>query len=146
MSTEYIQCGNPAHPRARHVRRDDCTTSHLELELLAEFDHPFVVDERGRVTDALDVFAPEVYHVEHVPGVELEIHGDWEALTDFSGQDRYHGPVMHSSEFVGGGLADYILTHPGTYVTCVVTVLPEDNDGIEGDVAGWVVLRQGTED
>ncbi|WP_207126806.1 hypothetical protein [Actinocatenispora comari] len=65
---------------------------------------------------------------------ELRSQG-WEALTGWSGQHGYNGPIMHPSELVCGALAEYILSTPGTYVA--VAVETEDQD----DPAGWLVLR-----
>lgn len=116
--------------------------SHKALQKIADFDHPFTVDEHGNLADALGENAPEVFHVEGVPGVELEIGGPWHTVSDgFSGQDRYRGPVMHSSEYLGGGIADHVLSEPGTYVVCSVEVLPDDEDP-EPLPAGWVVLKK----
>jgi hypothetical protein len=72
---------------------------------------------------------------------ELQTQG-WACLTGWSGQDRYTGPIMHTSEYVGGGLADYILASDGFYVAVIVyvwtTATPDDEPDL--DVAGWMVL------
>jgi hypothetical protein len=62
------------------------------------------------VTDAgTDVYAPTLY--------DDELDSDrWELLDGYSGQYGYSGPVMHPSEFIGGGMARDILATPGTYV------------------------------
>lgn len=56
------------------------------------------------------------------PYFEEDPHGDdhsletgWELLTGFTCQYGYSGPGMHSSEYVGGGLAQHILDTPGLY-------------------------------
>jgi len=62
-------------------------------------------------------------------------------LTGYTGQYGYHGAVMHASEYIGGGLADDILSTPGTYVVVVVNV--EDDEADEfAEPAGWAILRQ----
>lgn len=114
--------------------------AHKALQDLADFDHVFEVDETGALHSVAGEYAPEVFHSE-TSDIEI-MGGGWEALTGFTGQHGYRGAVLHSSEYVGGGLADHILATPGTYVTVVVQVLPEDADGEEGEVAGWAVLRK----
>ena len=96
-------------------------STHKALQDIAEFDHPFTVTGAGAVEDAPSgVYAPEVYHSETT---DIEIMGDgWEALTGYTGQYSYNGAVMHASEFIGGKLADDILSTPGTYVVTVVSV------------------------
>jgi hypothetical protein len=53
----------------------------------------------------------------------------WSVETGWSGQDRYAGPIMHPSEFIGGGLADHIVASPGLWVAVTVECVrgdPED--------------------
>lgn len=108
-----------------------------ELNALTEFDCPFRVDDAGNVTTRVDgVWAPPVWHVEGER--EPEIEGDgWAFVDGYSGQDRYSGPVMHASEYLGGQMARDVLAEPGIYVLCVV----EDMDDPENP-AGWVLLKQ----
>ena len=63
----------------------------------------------------------------------------WDGLLEgFTGQYGYRGPIMHESEYIGGGLATYILENPGWYVA--VAVNAPDNDGTySGEVAGWAI-------
>lgn len=114
-------------------------TTHAELQAFADFDRPFTVLGSGRLINASpDVWIPEVYHSDDY---DIEIMGEgWEALTGYTGQYGYRGAVMHASEYLGGGLADDILSTPGTYVVTVVECLPEDDDP-EPEPAGWAVLR-----
>ena len=100
----------------------DIMATHAELRAIADFDHPFRVDEDGALTDARGVYAPEVYHSE-TDDITID-GGEWEALTGYTGQYGYHGAVLHPSEFLGGGLADDILATPGVYVVVVVNVEP----------------------
>lgn len=106
-----------------------------------EFDCPFRVGHSGRVYDRVEsVYAPEVYNSDETD-VEI-LSDDWEAFSaGYTGQWGYNGPVMHQSEFIGGALADDILSSPGMYVVCTVEVLPSDDDP-EPLPAGWIVLRK----
>lgn len=112
------------------------------LNSLAEFDCPFRVDEDSNVTTNLTgVWAPEVIEYLDDDGQSTgppEISGGgWEFMDGYSGQDRYSGPVMHPSEFLGGRMARDVLATPGVYVVCEV-VNPEDPD----DLIGWVLLKR----
>lgn len=111
-----------------------------------EFDCPFRVGVSGTLhpDPMTSVHAPEVYHS---PEHDVEVMSEeWETFSDgYTGQHSYSGPVMHQSEFLGGRLADDILTTPGVYVVTAVEVLPED--ALEGEdpddpfPAGWIVLK-----
>ena len=59
----------------------------------------------------------------------------WTPLTGFTGQHGYNGPVMHPSEYIGGGLARHILDTPGQYAVATV----DDDDG---EAYGWVVMHR----
>jgi hypothetical protein len=65
-------------------------------------------------------------------------------LEGFTGQYRYNGPIMHESEYVGGGLARYILANPGWYCAVVVNA-PDDDGTYSGEVAGWAVSYKAVE-
>lgn len=112
------------------------------LNSLAEFDAPFQI-VNGELVRPADVWAPEVYHSEEN---DIDIQGDgWYAMTGYTGQDRYNGPVMHASEYLGGGMAEDLIEmateEPDTvFVVVTVEVLPDDDDDEEPNPAGWVVL------
>lgn len=96
------------------------------LDQRMDFDHVIHVDADGNVTDAWTVYAPDLY--------DNEIYAsEWALLDGFSGQYGYSGPMMHSSEFVGGGLERHILENPGYYVTLV----NYDSEG--GDHDSWAI-------
>lgn len=77
-----------------------------------EFDHVVHVDVAGNVTDATDVYAPSLF--------DGALEGTaWTLMDGYSGQQGYSGPLMHQSEFVGGGMETDILANPGFYVTLV---------------------------
>lgn len=118
----------------------------MDLDKIMAIDHVIIVDEDGNVTDAQNVWAPEVYvdtdengqilnehEIEMVDSVRSQ---GWKLLTGYTGQWMYSGPIMHSSEFIGGALADDILAIPGTYVAVSVETLDDGEDA-----AGWAVAR-----
>lgn len=112
------------------------------LNDVMEFDHPVRVHPDGTVTDAGEgIYAPTL--------CDDQLDGDaWELFTaGYSGQDRYSGPIMHDSEYIGGGLERDILAAPGVYVA-IVSSYSTGPDGEEaGDtdtedyVEGWAVAR-----
>jgi hypothetical protein len=83
---------------------------------------------------------------------EINLPEGWTLLSGFTGQYSYNGPVMHVSEYIGGGLARYILETPGDYVA-----LPMESDcgytqefcseesGCDCEPAGWVVATKPAE-
>jgi hypothetical protein len=97
-----------------------------------EFDHVIEVDEAGNVTET-DVYAPSLCDD------ELD-DASWTLIAGYSGQDRYTGPIMHASEFVGGQLERDILAQPGEYVVLVNYL----SDGSEPE--GWAVAFRPTRD
>ena len=117
------------------------------LNEIMEFDHIIHVDWNGEVTETnltnkgVSIYAPDVSFVD-APRGEDDINiddytGQWEALKGFTGQYSYNGPIMHPSEYVGGGLEKYIRATPGYYVVCIVTDPDESEDD---DLVGWVIL------
>jgi hypothetical protein len=89
------------------------------LSDLMEFDHPVTVHEDGTVTDGpAGIYAPTLYDD------ELD-SSSWELMNGYSGQYGYGGPIMHPSEFIGGGMARDILAEPGTYVAIVANYSAE---------------------
>jgi hypothetical protein len=118
------------------------------LNDVMEFDHVVTVHADGTVTDGpSNLYAPSLYDE------ELD-SDDWELLTGYTGQYSYNGPIMHNSEFIGGGLERDILAEPGIYVSLVAhwtfnhdCPFPDDCDGIEGkrpftiEIEGWAIAR-----
>ena len=101
-----------------------------------EFDHVIRVNADGTVSDRLeDNYAPEL-------DPEDESVGEgWELLRGYTGQCGYNGPMMHDSEFIGGGLARDILSKPGYYVALVGQYYTdsEGNELEESDLEGWAI-------
>lgn len=120
--------------RHGHVDRIDT------LNAVMDFDHVIRVDHQGHVHDDVKgVYAPEVTH-EYPHGDDIDISGDdaWSLMNGYSGQDRYSGPIMHASEFIGGGMERDILANPGFYVAVVVY---DQEDG-DDNISGWAVAQR----
>lgn len=109
------------------------------LNDLMEFDHPVQVHEDGTVTDApAGIHAPDLYDER----IDASGGWEWEFFTyGYTGQDRYRGPIMHNSEFIGGRLERDILANPGIYVAVAAYWSPEGDDENESTIEGWAVLR-----
>jgi len=106
-----------------------------------EFGQVFAVFTDGHHSAHLtNMRAPECYHDEQTDINLCGAESLWTPLTGYTGQDRYSGAVMHTSEFMGGRLEADILAEPGVYVMVVVEVLPDDEND-EPEPAGWAVLR-----
>lgn len=102
----------------------------MKLNDVMEFDHVVMVRDDGTVTDGpAGVYAPELF--------DGELMGEgWELLDGYSGQYRYSGPIMHSSEYIGGSMERDILAEPGMYVALV------DYPSDDGEPDGWAVARR----
>jgi hypothetical protein len=96
--------------------------------LIMNFDHVVRVHDDGTVTDEPHAYAPEL--------CDGEIVGTgWTLLDGYSGQYGYAGPIMHASEYIGGGMARDILATPGVYVALV------DYPSDDSEPDGWAVAR-----
>lgn len=74
---------------------------------------------------------------------------EWTLITGRSGQYGYDGPTFHNSEYIGGGLADYILDFPGYYVAILSDHSPQtpedeaqDEAGEYDGIEGWGIAHQ----
>lgn len=118
--------------------------AHAELRAWAEFDHVFGVGADGRLWDIKGVWAPDVMHVDgasHPNDVE-GLGAAWETFSvGYTGQHGYNGAVMHASEYIGGRLADDILSQPGVYVVCAVECDPESRYPHEWSPSGARCVR-----
>lgn len=122
-----------------------------------DFDHVIRIDVHGNAIDVAGVYAPDVYvqcadddcgsitaeaEAEMIASVERQ---GWELMTGYTGQYLYHGPIMHVSEYVGGGLERDIRATPGLYVIVEPTGLyasEEQEERNGGQAIGWVVARK----
>ncbi len=112
----------------------DTLTDVMEFDVVIEVHPDCTVSERP------DLYAPELNDDELSPS-------GWTLLDGYSGQDRYSGPIMHPSEYIGGRMARDILSTPGVYVSLVAyyTTGPDGEplDDDEGNVVdGWAVARR----
>lgn len=109
----------------------------VNLNDIMEFDHVIRVHEDGTITDEPDVYAPNLLDD------QLD-DNTWTLLDGYSGQDRYSGPIMHNSEFIGGRMEDDIRENPGVYVAIVSYYSPSETDDSDHDsiVEGWAVARK----
>lgn len=78
-----------------------------ELNDVMSMDHVIRVWPDGTVSEPRDVHAPDLD--------DGEVSGAWDLMNGYSGQYGYSGPLMHQSEYIGGGLARDILAAPGWY-------------------------------
>lgn len=102
------------------------------LNDIMEFEHVIRVHEDGTITHERDVHAPSL--------LDDELDSDrWTLLDGYSGQDRYSGPIMHNSEFIGGTMEQDIRSTPGVYVAIVSNYIDDDDDEIEAE--GWAVAK-----
>ena len=137
------------------------------LDRAIGFDMPFDLslrDDTGRVTlsRADDVWAPEMVELDPEHGLLVDGYvidrSPWRAVSGYSGQYGYAGPIMHASEFIGGGMADDLLSTAEDCPTYVVTSVevfgcdedcdpdehtPEDVEAgtWEHEPAGWILLE-----
>jgi hypothetical protein len=93
----------------------------IDLNAEMDFDHVIEVKSDGSVMDAQRVYAPSLYDD------ELD-DPSWTLIDGYSGQSGYSGPLMHQSEYIGGGLENEILTNPGYYVA-LANYRSDDKDG-----------------
>lgn len=124
-----------------------------ELNDAIELDTGFIVNEDGTVENSGN-FAPDVWGSQGPVDPEIFSLEPWEFFSrGYSGQHGYNGPEMHSSEYLGGGLAQDILNTPGEYALVPVRYecdedscgeLWEDDEENCGDIhmESWVVLRR----
>jgi hypothetical protein len=107
-----------------------------------EFEHVFTLDADGTITEPAGVWAPECYND---PDGDIDLAGahEWSAMVGLTGQDSYHGAVMHPSEYVGRGVATAMLElaegGPVTFALVIVTDLDADRDAGEDDACGWAI-------
>lgn len=110
-----------------------------ELNDIMEFEHVIEVREDGSIIDRDDIYAPDCY-CDGRAGVD-GIGNEWAPLNGYSGQDRYAGPIMHESEYIGGRMETDIRATPGIYVAVVVMDLENATEAETPD-CGWAVLKR----
>ena len=111
------------------------------------WDTPFTLDAHGAVAETTDPFmVPEVYNSdEH----DVTIMGDWKAMTGLTGQYGYRGAVMHTSEFIAGGIAeamlDLVQDSGKPFLTFAVTEVRDETGDYPEDAIGWAIIYTGDE-
>lgn len=111
-----------------------------ELNSFMEFDSVIYSDGNGNIESVTGIYAPNLYYFETSEG-KWELSEDiapWELMNGYSGQYSYSGPIMHTSEFIGGKMARDILEQEGYYVA-VVAYYERPDDELDAD--GWAVAR-----
>lgn len=119
------------------------------LNEIMEFDHIVTVNEDGTVTDSdrNDYFDLRVYKGDDDQWHDsLELPEGWSLMNGYSGQYGYSGPIMHPSEYIGGGMERDILEAPGHYVALTVEAdcgyteeFCTEDAGCDCFPAGWAV-------
>ncbi len=107
------------------------------LSSAMDFDHPIRVNTDGTLSDAPGMYAPSL------DGGNLD-SDEWELVTGgYTQQYGYNGPIMHSSEQIGGRLAEDILAEPGVYVSLVANAEPDEDDDPDDylEPEGWAIAR-----
>src|SRR4051812_32617046 len=133
---------------------DPARLAKLAIDINAQdLDHVFEITDDDRVVDGpAGMYAPE--RCEHddtddmlIDGVPYRECTEWEAVTGVTGQYCYHGPVMHSSEYVGRELGRWLAENwarSTPMVVCVVEVGCDDDCAEDCDddhePAGWTIL------
>lgn len=96
---------------------------------------PFTVAPGGKGLQRAETYPPVPEHIEKGISMIQQVY-PWLPVSGKSGQHGYDGPVFHPSEFVGGGLLDWIKANPATYVTVYVSD-PDDPE----ELVGWMLLQ-----
>lgn len=89
----------------------------ITLNDLMDFDHMI------RVVGTVIMDGFDSPYMEFSEEDRLSAPEGWSLLTGYTRQDGYRGPSMHASEFIGGDLADHIMSTPGDYMA----VMDEDS-------------------
>lgn len=145
--------------------RDRIKAQAETLNGLVEFDCPFRSFGDGTISNVTGIYAPDTLYGNEIEDKDrtkyvypFPGYSDWELISGFRGQDSYSGPVMHNSEYLGGGMAEYVLENAGVYVLMAVSWPPENDEDEpccpecgyhhkvecncpEDEIEGWVLAR-----
>lgn len=116
------------------------------LDDMVEFDSPFLINGDG-TAELSGNFAPNVYgeQGQNDPEIEASPKKGWEFMRGYTGQYGYNGPEMHTSEFLGGRMAEDIVNTPGEYAVVAVQYLCDEFCGFcddETHLESWAVIRR----
>lgn len=123
------------------------------LNDVMEFDHVIQVHDDGTVTVPDGIYAPELHlFLDENGQVDADADADlqdqaapFSLETGWTGQHGYSGPMMHQSEFIGGGMASYILETPGYWVTVYPSYSSADENAYH-EPDSWCVAYCSVED
>ena len=105
-----------------------------------ELGTAFRMNQNGAVQELIEIDVPHVNITADRDVLEIERSG-WEALSGFSNQEGYSGPIIHPSEFFSGSMARQLhfeaIRKGSDRVYALVEVTdPDDPDAL----VGWAVL------
>ncbi len=109
------------------------------LDDILSFDSPPIRVSPDGILTTMDSYAPDSFDMgtDDADVIGQARSAGWELVTGYSRQEGYSGPVMHSSEYIGGGMARSILATPGVYAVASVDDVSDD-----GYPVGWVLMRK----
>ena len=107
-----------------------------------EIGTAFGMSQGGAVQALIEIDVPQVNITADRDVLEIERSG-WAALSGFSNQEGYSGPIIHPSEFFSGPMARQLhfktISKKSDRVYALVEVTdPDDPDAL----VGWAVLER----
>jgi hypothetical protein len=94
---------------------------------------------------------PSVYWISETSSIDGKSHVEIDGtapdgytmtlLNGFSGQYSYNGPVMHPSEYVGGGLASFMLENMSSEGCLYAITEIVDIDDLYSCPEGWAIVE-----
>lgn len=107
-----------------------------------ELGTAFGMSQGGAVQAIIEIDVPQVHITDDRDVLEIERSG-WAALSGFSNQEGYSGPIIHPSEFFSGPMAWQLhfetISKKSDRVYALVEVTdPDDPDAL----VGWAVLER----
>lgn len=105
-----------------------------------EFDTAFAFNGQ-HITVNRSIIIPSVYVDDTPDPSTLTIESDqWQAITGFSGQHGYDGPIMHPSEqFSPNVLRSLYETHGTNAIYALTEVIDADDPDA---LVGWAILKR----
>lgn len=126
-------------------------TMERTLNEIMGFDHVVEIHKDGTITEPTGIYCDAVLEVLEDGTDSFYLPEGWELLKGFTGQYSYNGPVMHASEYIGGGLERHIRESPGLYCVLMVNANCEGaedgcsvEDGCYCEPAGWAIAFKET--
>jgi|SRR5688572_13247279 len=163
---EFVRAWDNGHRElgAHWIRKGKHANLNNTLDSLMQADHVILVHDDGTVShNVAGVWAPEI-------SVDLDADGQitdaaeretldaakragWDVETGRSGQYTYGGPFMHTSEFIGGDLAEHVLSTPGywvvVYPSASLSHCPDEDDRCDActlteeiGTGSWLIMHR----